>query len=383
MGAPGAGDSAQTADAGPLLAEGGAPAAASAPVPLLASTAAGSERWSRKNDKTTSTASVSPGLSTTFYVLDTPQLPLLSLSGLERAAQAVGGGANLGTCSDTNTASITLRAPTGSFLLRARRECGYPVMRGDIAPDGMFILSPHGNHVLIVDTGAQASVMGPEHAHMLVRRGPPPAGLMLYGAGDAPLRVREVGELRFAFTAAAGLPGALSKQTIQMIRAQPGFRLGVIEARPAPEYRHQISELSVDEHCEIPELVVVDDAMYCGLQASVSIPPPVGSSLSFEHEDGLLIDCGPGYTLYDPRRLWPGPQVAGSDQTKSDMPRALTFTSGSSHFASTFSGEESSYPAGPASRPGAKPIERSSWTSPDDAASVRAVRFDNGASSRR
>ena len=126
----------------------------------------------------------------------------------------MGGGVDLGTCSYINTASITLRAQTGAFLLRARRERGYPVVRGDIAPDGIFILSPHGAHVLIVDTGAQASVMCPEHAHMLVRRGPPPPGLMLFGAGDAPLRVREVGELRFAFTTAAGLPGALSKQTI-------------------------------------------------------------------------------------------------------------------------------------------------------------------------
>jgi hypothetical protein len=134
---------------------------------------------------------------------------------------------------------------------------------------------------------------------------------------------------------------------------------------------------------EVTELVVVDDAMYCGLQASVSIPPPVGSSLSLEHEDELLIDCGPGYTLHDPRRLWPGPQVAGSDQNKSDMPRALTFTAGGSTLASALSGGESPYPAEADSRLSTKPIERSSWTSPDDAASVRAVRFDDGAPSQR
>jgi hypothetical protein len=157
---PGTGGPTQTVDTGLPHADGGIPIAASVLAPPSAGTAPGSERL-RKNDKPTSTASVSPGLSTLFYVLDTPQLPLLSLTGLERAAQAVGGSVDLGTCSDTNTASITLRAQTGVFPLRARRERGYPVVRGDLAPDGMFILSPHGAHVLIVDTGAQASVLGP------------------------------------------------------------------------------------------------------------------------------------------------------------------------------------------------------------------------------
>ena len=188
-----------------------------------------------------------------------------------------------------------------------------------------------------------------------------------------------MGGLRFAFTTAAGLPSALSKQTIQMIRAQSCFRLGLIEAHlPTP-----LQPLLPVGSDEIPELIDADDAMPSGLQVSVFTQPLVVTSFSSEHTDVLLFDSGPGLTVFESRHLWPEPGVAGSDQTLPYMPRALTFTTGGSYLASTFSGAESPNTAEADSRLHTKPIERSSWTSPDDAASVRAVRLEDGAPSLR
>jgi hypothetical protein len=105
--------------------------------------------------------------------------------------------------------------------------------RGDLARDGRFILNPHCSIVLILDTDEQANAMGSEHAHLLVRREPPP-DLALYGAGDAQLRVREEGTMILVFSATAGLPGQISKKTVQMIHAQAGYRIGAVHLRHAP-----------------------------------------------------------------------------------------------------------------------------------------------------
>ena len=79
------------------------------------------------------------------------------------------------------------------------------------------MLRKSGALILILDTGAQANVMGPEFAHMLVRRRPPPADLRLFGAGDTKLVVIEMGtpiiKLAPSTNPRAGL-GALSKRAI-------------------------------------------------------------------------------------------------------------------------------------------------------------------------
>ena len=90
-----------------------------------------------------------------------------------------------------------------------------------------FVLKPHGPVVFILDTGAQVNVMAPENAHLLVRRGPPPPNLALFGAGDAQLRVREVGMMAVVSAAAIGLPGQIS-MTVQMTNAQCGYWIGVV-----------------------------------------------------------------------------------------------------------------------------------------------------------
>ena len=112
----------------------------------------------------------------TVYVLDVTQVPLISLSGLDLAANRVGGTLCLSTCSATNTVALSLSfAQKPAVVLRTRRERGYPVLKGELASDGRFILSENGVHLLILDTGAQACVVGPEYAHFLVRRQPPPS----------------------------------------------------------------------------------------------------------------------------------------------------------------------------------------------------------------
>ena len=60
--------------------------------------------------------------------------------------------------------------------------------------------------------------MGPDNANLLVRRGPAPPNLKLYGAGSAPLNVTEVGTLVFAFSNGSGLTSMIPKKMIQMIR---------------------------------------------------------------------------------------------------------------------------------------------------------------------
>ena len=99
-------------------------------------------------------------------------------------------------------------------------------MHGDVAPDGRVIFTPQGSIVFILDTGAQANVMGPETANLLVCRTPPSPDLRLYGAGSAPLIVSEVGTLIFAFW--TGLTSMIPKRMIQMIRTQVGYRVQVI-----------------------------------------------------------------------------------------------------------------------------------------------------------
>jgi len=87
-----------------------------------------------------------------------------------------------------------------------------------VSPDGRLILTPQGSIVFIINTGAQANVMGPDTANLLVSRGPPPPNLKLYGAGNAPLNVTEVGTLIFAFSNGSGLTSMIPKKMIQMIR---------------------------------------------------------------------------------------------------------------------------------------------------------------------
>jgi len=199
-------------------------------------------------------ASTSVNLSSTFHVLDTEQIPLLSLPALEQAARAVGGYINHNTCSETNTATLVLKLPNEQmFVLRARREQGYSVVRGEVAPDGRVILTPQGSIVFILDTGAQANVMGPENAHLLVGRTPPSPDLRLYGAGSAPLIVSEVGTLVFAFSNGSGLSSMIPKRMIQMIRTQVGYRVQLIV------------NLTEDEE---PEPWVVDT----GASPSVTLP---------------------------------------------------------------------------------------------------------------
>jgi len=94
----------------------------------------------RGNDKKAhgkpASASASANLLATFHVLDAEQIPLLSLGVLEQAARAAGGHLKHSTCSETNTATLVLKFPNEQFVLRARREHGYPVVRGDVSPDG-------------------------------------------------------------------------------------------------------------------------------------------------------------------------------------------------------------------------------------------------------
>ena len=104
----------------------------------------------------------SPGLELTVHVLDVAQVSLISLDSVERAARRINGRLNFTTCSDTNTATVRLAFPERpDIVLMARRERGYPVLRGTLAPDGRLVLSAEGTMILILDTGAQANVIGP------------------------------------------------------------------------------------------------------------------------------------------------------------------------------------------------------------------------------
>ncbi len=153
------------------------------------------------------------------------------------AAQRVSGTLGFETCSSTNTATVRLTLPgRPAFVLRARRERGYPVLRGALTADGRLVLSAIGTMILILDTGAQASVIGPESAHMLIRRRPPPPDLRLFGAGDARLLVIEMGTLVIAFAPSANPHAefaALPRRAIQLVRAQTGFRVGMVSRRPS------------------------------------------------------------------------------------------------------------------------------------------------------
>ena len=153
-------------------------------------------------------------------------------------------------------------------MLRARRDHGYPVVRGDVAPDGCAIFTPQGSIVFILDTGAQANVMGPENAHVLMGRTPPPPDLKLYGAGSAPLIVSEVGTLVFAFSNGSGLSSMIPKRMIQMIRTQFGYRVQLIV------------NLTKDEE---PEPWVVDT----GVRPSVTLPR-VGTWLLSSQVDAVV-----------------------------------------------------------------------------------------------
>ena len=77
--------------------------------------------------------------------------------------------------------------------------------------------------ILILDTGAQANVIGPESAHMLIRRRPPPPDLRLFGAGGARLVMVEMGTLVLTLVPSAnphaGL-AALPRRAIQLVQAQ-------------------------------------------------------------------------------------------------------------------------------------------------------------------
>ncbi len=109
-----------------------------------------------------------------MFVLDVAQIPLTSLDSVERVAQRISGKLGFETCSGTNTATIRLLKPgRPDIVLKVRRERGYPVLRGTLAQDGRLVLSADGTMILILDTGAQANVIGPESAHMLIRRRPP------------------------------------------------------------------------------------------------------------------------------------------------------------------------------------------------------------------
>ncbi len=77
--------------------------------------------------------------------------------------------------------------------------------------------------------------MGPESAHMLIRRQPHPLNLRLFGAGDARLVVVEMGTLVITLVPSAnpnaGL-AALPRRAIQLVRAQSGYRIGMFSSRP-------------------------------------------------------------------------------------------------------------------------------------------------------
>jgi hypothetical protein len=176
-------------------------------------------------------------LELTVYVLDAAQVPLISLDSVERAAQRISGKLGFETCSGTNTATVRLSLPgRPDIVLKVRRERGYPELRGTLALDGRLVLSADGTMILILDTGAQANVIGPESAHMLIRRRPPPPDLRLFGAGDAQLVVVEMGTLVITLAPSAnphtGL-AALPRQAIQLVRVQSGFRIGMISSQPS------------------------------------------------------------------------------------------------------------------------------------------------------
>jgi len=255
----------------------------------------GSDRSNGKKaiGKPSSPAPTSVNLSTTFHVLDTEQIPLLSLTVLEQAARAAGGFINHNTCSETNTATLVLKLPNEQlFVLRARREHGYSVVRGDVA-DGRVILTPQGSIVFILDTGAQANVMGPDNAHLLVGRTTPSPDLRLYGAGSAPLIVSEVGTLIFAFSNGSGLTSMVPKRMIQMIRTQVGYRVQVIV------------HLSIDDE---PEPWVVDT----GASSSL-ISPGISDWLFSPRVDAV------------PRLTTALPDTSANSTVVSELPRPSQF----------------------------------------------------------
>ena len=128
------------------------------------------------------------------------------------------------TCTDTSTTSVTLLIPgKPDVVLRVRQKRRYPGMRGDLALDGRLVLSENGTLILILDTGMQANVTGPEFAHTLARPAPAASDRPSTGwARDAKLVVIEMGTLIIALAPfanpRAGL-GALPKRATQMVRA--------------------------------------------------------------------------------------------------------------------------------------------------------------------
>jgi hypothetical protein len=218
-----------------------------------------------------------PGLEITVYVLNVAQVPLISLDGMEKATLRVSGTLGFATCSGTNTATVRLALPgRTAIVLKARRERGYPVLRGTLAADGRLVLGPNGALILILDTGAQASVVGPESAHMLIRRRPPPPDLRLFGAGDARLEVVEMGTLVLAFAPSENPHAelaALPRRAIQLVRSQTGFRIGMVSrqashaGRPAQGRRRQAEStpvasrgLPASETAQPPGIPVIDAA---------------------------------------------------------------------------------------------------------------------------
>ena len=198
-----------------------------------------------RTDAGIGTGASSPGLELTVYVLDVAQVPLISLDSVEKAAQRINSRLDFRTCSGTNTASIKLSLPgKPDLILRARQERGSPAMREELALDGRLVLSEKGTKILILDTGAQANVMSPEFAHMLVRRRPPPADLRLFGAGDSRLVVIEMGTLIIMlapFTNPRAELGVLPKRAIQLLRAQSGFRVRMVSDRTQRVDHHAAS----------------------------------------------------------------------------------------------------------------------------------------------
>ena len=57
------------------------------------------------------------------------------------------------------------------MILRARRQRGYPVMRGDLALDGRLVLSENGTLILILDTWMRRTNADPgAHSWRCIRK---------------------------------------------------------------------------------------------------------------------------------------------------------------------------------------------------------------------
>ena len=79
-------------------------------------------------------------------------------------------------------------------------------------------LDPNGTVVMIFDSGAQVCVMGSEDAHLHTNREPPPHGLKLYGAGQAPLTCIETGTMTLTLGAFEVIPNVVLRRLVQHVR---------------------------------------------------------------------------------------------------------------------------------------------------------------------